>query len=254
MGQRPGRAREATLPSRAGALPEGGARRGRGCGSDEPRRREVRPGVARLHGDPSALRRSRHREARLRGRSGLAVRLLAVRRRLGRGDRDAGGVFVALRGSGRQRSKPVEARAEAAGRDHARRRAGQDLPRLSEADRAGGRPAEGDGASEGRVLRRGRQDPSRSIGARLVHGGADPGKDRPHARSVPKPAIRTVDGRTGVFRIVDGRARFQPVKAGAETQGQVEIVEGLSGGERLVSSSSGEIRDGDRVRVEGEKS
>jgi len=71
---------------------------------------------------------------------------------------------------------------------------------------------------------------------------------------VPKSAIRTVDGRTGVFRIVDGRARFQPVQAGAETQGQVEIVEGLSGGERLVSSSSGEIRDGDRVRVEGEKS
>jgi len=71
---------------------------------------------------------------------------------------------------------------------------------------------------------------------------------------VPKSAIRTVDGRTGVFRIVDGRARFQPVRAGAETQGQVEIVEGLSGGERLVSSSSGEIRDGDRVRVEGEKS
>ena len=71
---------------------------------------------------------------------------------------------------------------------------------------------------------------------------------------VPKSAIRTVDGRTGVFRIVDGRARFQPVKAGPETQGQVEIVEGLSGGERLVSSSSGEIRDGDRVRVEGEKS
>jgi membrane fusion protein (multidrug efflux system) len=63
-----------------------------------------------------------------------------------------------------------------------------------------------------------------------------------------------VDGRTGVFRIVDGRARFEPVKAGAEREGQVEIVEGLSGGERLVSSSSGEIRDGDRVRVEGEKS
>jgi HlyD family secretion protein len=71
---------------------------------------------------------------------------------------------------------------------------------------------------------------------------------------VPKSAIRTVDGRTGVFRIVDGRARFQPVKAGVEREGQVEIVEGLSGGERLVSSSSGEIRDGDRVRVEGEKS
>jgi HlyD family secretion protein len=71
---------------------------------------------------------------------------------------------------------------------------------------------------------------------------------------VPASAIRTVGGRTGVFRIVEGRARFQPVKTGPQTQGQIEIVEGLAGGEQLISSSSGEIRDGDRVKIEGEKS
>jgi RND family efflux transporter MFP subunit len=71
---------------------------------------------------------------------------------------------------------------------------------------------------------------------------------------VPATAIRTVDGKKGVFRIVEGRVKFQPVRTGPETQGQVEILEGLSGGEQLVSSSPGEIRDGDRVRVEGEKS
>lgn len=70
---------------------------------------------------------------------------------------------------------------------------------------------------------------------------------------VPASAVRTVDGKTGVFRIVDGRARFQPVEAGPETDGQVEIRKGLAGGERLISSSSGEIRDGDRVK-ESEKS
>jgi len=71
---------------------------------------------------------------------------------------------------------------------------------------------------------------------------------------VPASAIRIVGGRTGVFRIVEGRARFQPVKTGPQTQGQIEIVEGLAGGEQLISSSSGEIRDGDRVKIEGEKS
>jgi RND family efflux transporter MFP subunit len=71
---------------------------------------------------------------------------------------------------------------------------------------------------------------------------------------VPKSAVSTVDGKTGVFRIVEGRARFQPVRTGAETQGQVEIVEGLAGGEQIVSSSTAELRDGDKVRVEGEKS
>jgi RND family efflux transporter MFP subunit len=71
---------------------------------------------------------------------------------------------------------------------------------------------------------------------------------------VPATAIRTVDGKKGVFRIVEGRAKFQPIRTGPETQGQVEVLEGLSGGEQLVSTSAGEIRDGDRVRVEGEKS
>jgi len=69
---------------------------------------------------------------------------------------------------------------------------------------------------------------------------------------VPKSAIRTVDGKTGVFRIVDGHARFQPVRTGPESEGQVEIAEGLAGGERLVSTSPRELSDGDRVRVEGE--
>src|SRR5512134_2212594 len=66
---------------------------------------------------------------------------------------------------------------------------------------------------------------------------------------VPAAAIRSVDGKTGVFRIVDGRARFQPVKTGPPADGQVEVLEGLAGGERLISSSSGEIREGDKVRV-----
>ena len=82
------------------------------------------------------------------------------------------------------------------------------------------------------------------------------GKDSAVARaSIPKAALTSVDGKTGVFRIVEGRARFTPVTAGGDVQGQVEVTQGLQGGERLISLAGGlQVRDGDKVRVEGQES
>ncbi|MDQ6894145.1 MAG: efflux RND transporter periplasmic adaptor subunit [Acidobacteriota bacterium] len=71
---------------------------------------------------------------------------------------------------------------------------------------------------------------------------------------VPKSAVAKVDGRTGVFRIADGRARFAAVQTGGEVQGQIEITSGLQGGEKLVAApASVGLREGDRVRIESEK-
>ena len=64
----------------------------------------------------------------------------------------------------------------------------------------------------------------------------------------------TKDGASGVFRIVDGRAKFQAIEAGGDVQGQIEVKKGLQGGERLIAVAAGtSLRDGDRIRVEGEK-
>jgi len=63
---------------------------------------------------------------------------------------------------------------------------------------------------------------------------------------ISKSALATVDGKTGVFRIVEGRARFQPVETAGEVQGQIEVARGLQGGETLISQPQG-IREGDRV-------
>ena len=69
---------------------------------------------------------------------------------------------------------------------------------------------------------------------------------------IPKAAVATRDGKTGVFRIVEGRAKFQPVETAGDVQGQVEVTKGLQGGETLISQpEKAEIRDGDKVRVEG---
>jgi len=69
---------------------------------------------------------------------------------------------------------------------------------------------------------------------------------------VPRSAVVTAEGRTGVFRVVDGSARFLPIQTGSEVQGQVEVKSGLQGGEKLIGSPAA-IRDGDRVRIEGEQ-
>lgn len=72
---------------------------------------------------------------------------------------------------------------------------------------------------------------------------------------IPRAALAKVEGKTGVFRIVEGRAKFQPIETAGEVQGQVEVTKGLEGGEKLISVAAGEaLRDGDRVRVEGENS
>ena len=69
---------------------------------------------------------------------------------------------------------------------------------------------------------------------------------------IPKAALATRDGKSGVFRIVEGRAKFQQVETGGDVQGQVEVTKGLQGGETLISQpEKSEIRDGDKVRVEG---
>jgi HlyD family secretion protein len=79
------------------------------------------------------------------------------------------------------------------------------------------------------------------------------GKEARSRVVVPKAVVTQVDGKTGVFRIVDGRAKFTPVTAGGDVQGQVEITQGLQGGEKLISLSGGPpIQDGEKVRVEQE--
>ena len=85
---------------------------------------------------------------------------------------------------------------------------------------------------------------------------AEPTQGR-EARSrvvVPRAALTQVDGKTGVFRVVDGRAVFTPVTSGGDVQGQVEVTEGLRGGEKLILLSGGaQVKNGDKVRVEAQE-
>ncbi|HKA37167.1 MAG TPA: efflux RND transporter periplasmic adaptor subunit [Thermoanaerobaculia bacterium] len=69
---------------------------------------------------------------------------------------------------------------------------------------------------------------------------------------VPKSALASRDGASGVYRVVEGRAKFVPVETGGDVQGQIEVTKGLQGGETLISQpDKAGVREGDRVKVEG---
>jgi HlyD family secretion protein len=82
---------------------------------------------------------------------------------------------------------------------------------------------------------------------------ATQGKSNRSRILIPKTAIAAADGRSGVYRIVEGRAHFVAVQTGGEVQGQIEVTSGLQGGEKIVAAPGPvKLQEGDRVRVEGE--
>jgi HlyD family secretion protein len=67
--------------------------------------------------------------------------------------------------------------------------------------------------------------------------------------SVPPAALVRQNGKTGVFVITDGRARFRPIRVGVRAETGIEVLEGLNGGEAVIVQRIKPIADGDRVRV-----
>ncbi|MGH9161466.1 MAG: efflux RND transporter periplasmic adaptor subunit [Vicinamibacteraceae bacterium] len=64
---------------------------------------------------------------------------------------------------------------------------------------------------------------------------------------VPKGAVRSVDGSSIVFVVRDGRAERRAVRVGAAEGDHVEVLSGLSGGERVVVEGPADLADGTTV-------
>ena len=67
--------------------------------------------------------------------------------------------------------------------------------------------------------------------------------------TVPKSTLKTVDGSTIVFVVKDDRVERRAVRVGLETGDEVEVVSGLTAGERVVVDAPAQLKDGDRVKV-----
>ncbi|MPZ18019.1 MAG: efflux RND transporter periplasmic adaptor subunit [Luteitalea sp.] len=64
---------------------------------------------------------------------------------------------------------------------------------------------------------------------------------------VPKGAVRSVDGSNIVFVVRDGRAERRAVRVGAADGDQLEVLSGLTGGERVVVEGPADLADGTTV-------
>jgi HlyD family secretion protein len=75
------------------------------------------------------------------------------------------------------------------------------------------------------------------------------GPGGPAKVSAPKEAVFTRGAQRYVFLVDEGKAAARPVRVGAEADGRVEILEGLMGGESVVTRGVEVLKDGQRVRV-----
>ena len=72
--------------------------------------------------------------------------------------------------------------------------------------------------------------------------------ERKDALLVPSTAVVDLGGQRGVFLAAENdTAAFRPVTVGIEEDTQVEILDGLTEGDRVVTTGAGALRNGDRV-------
>jgi RND family efflux transporter MFP subunit len=68
---------------------------------------------------------------------------------------------------------------------------------------------------------------------------------------IPKSAVRTVDGRSVVFVVRDDRVERRAIRTGNENGEKIEVLSGVTAGERVVIEAPDTLKDGDRIRIEG---
>jgi len=74
---------------------------------------------------------------------------------------------------------------------------------------------------------------------------------RPDALTVPRNAVVDLDGKRGVFLVNEGIAKFVEVATGLSDGERMEILSGLQEGQRVITTGSLALRDGDRVALPG---
>jgi RND family efflux transporter MFP subunit len=67
---------------------------------------------------------------------------------------------------------------------------------------------------------------------------------------VPKAAIRSADGKSIIFVLKEDRVERRAVSVGLDKGDQIEVLSGVSPGERVVVEGPATLKDGDKVKVQ----
>ena len=71
-----------------------------------------------------------------------------------------------------------------------------------------------------------------------------------NALSIPRNAVVDVEGKRGVYLVADGQtARFNEIETGLQDGDRIEVLSGLTDGQRVVTFGALALRDGDRVTL-----
>jgi HlyD family secretion protein len=74
--------------------------------------------------------------------------------------------------------------------------------------------------------------------------------ETPATLLLPNASIQRLQGRTGVWRLTDGKPEFAPVRLGVSSlDGRVQVLEGLKAGDTVVVYSQKALSEGARVQV-----
>ena len=68
---------------------------------------------------------------------------------------------------------------------------------------------------------------------------------------MPTTAIHDRDGKKFVFIAFDGKAMLREVKIQSQRSGGV-LVQGLNGGEDVITSAPQELKDGEKIKIKGQ--
>ena len=71
---------------------------------------------------------------------------------------------------------------------------------------------------------------------------------------LPRDALCYRGDQPGVYIVESDTAKFRPVETGLTQGNQVEVISGLQEGDAIITGGSNLVKDGDRVRVMGDKS